>query len=295
MKIKERVFLGRNGIEVRDEMKKIFITNELGGRILYYGTEEFNILHENEFTETISVEDIKSENLKGERNNLGWNDFGGYKTWLAPQSAWDGPPYLDLDRATYDMDWKILDNGNIKVTQISPICRETGIELQREILIYRMSTKIEIKHIITSTLEKSCSWGIWDVTQVKKPCISFIKGELTQYEQFGESSCQKDFLKINDNDIVANCPANEKRGYKGYFLSDNNGFKTIFELGNSTIEYLKEFKTDMTKTYAHNSNIEIYSDCNKNYAELEVHSPLFNFAKIGESNYFVINWAFKTI
>ena len=289
MKINETTFLGRTGVEIVDDYKKIFITNELGGRILYYGTEDFNILHENEFKDA----EISQSNLKETREKLGWNDFGGYKTWLAPQTNWDGPPYLDLDRGIYEMNWEKLENNDVKIVCTSPICRETGMQIKREIIIYKNSTKMDVNHILTSTTENDCKWGIWDVTQVKKPCISIIKGELNQYELFGEESKETDFLKIENGVITAIAPANEKRGYKGYFLSESDGFSTEFEINGKTITYLKEFNMKRLYEYAHKSNIEVYSDFNKNYAELEAHSPLFTFGKENKSNYFNITWSFK--
>ena len=151
------------------------------------------------------------------------------------------------------------------------------------------------KSTLTSTLDNICNWGIWDVTQVKKPCVSIIKGKMVKYEQFGKSSIEEDFVNIDGDIIVANCPAKEDRGYKIYVLSEDNGFKTVFETDEGKIEYMKEFETDISNEYAHNSNIEVYSDFNKNYAELEAHSPLLTFAKKGESNYFTVNWSFKVV
>ncbi len=293
MKINETTFLGRKGIEIVDDYKKIFITNELGGRILYYGTQSFNILHENQFEETEVIAEIPKTELKEYREKLGWNDFGGYKTWLAPQTNWDGPPYLDLDRGIYSMTWEVLADSNIKVICESPICRETSMQIKREILVYKNSTKIDINHILISATDENCQWGIWDVTQVKKTCVSTIVGELKQYELFGEKSVERDFIKIENDTITATAPANEKRGYKGYFLSGAKGFSTEFNIDGKKVTYLKEFDMDKSFEYAHKSNIEVYSDFNKNYAELEAHSPLFTFGKENKSNYFNITWSFK--
>ena len=293
MRVVETKFLGREGIEIIDEHKKIFVTNELGGRILYYGTEEFNLLHECEFDENVVIKDIETSELKDHRDQLGWNDFGGYKTWLAPQTNWDGPPYLDLDRGTYEMTWEQLKNGDVKIIKISPICRETGMIIEREVYVHADSTKIDINHKLTSTTDEDCQWGIWDVTQVKKPCVSTIEGVMTKYEEFGEPSERDEFLNFDRGMIDAISPANETRGYKGYFLSDGAGFNTIFDIDGKKVHYLKEFEMSAEYEYAHNSNIEVYSDFNKNYAELEAHSPLFNFGKDNKSNYFTITWSFK--
>jgi len=295
MQIKECSYLGRNGYEIKDDFKKIFITNELGGRVLYYGTNETNLLHENEFNETVNIKSIEVSALKETRGDLGWNDFGGYKTWLAPQSAWDGPPYLDLDRDSYEMSYETLESGAIVVSQTSPICRETAIQIKRSYTITNNSTKMDVAHELIYHGETACSWGIWDVTQVKKPCTSIVTGELIEYEKHGEDSHVKNFINIDGDEIIAFCPANEKRGYKGYFLTDKNEFSTIFDIDSKKIMYKKEFEADKLNRYAHGSNIEVYSDFNKNYAELEVHSPLFNFAKKGESNYFTITWSFNII
>jgi hypothetical protein len=63
---------------------------------------------------------------------LGFPLWGGDKTWLAPQSRWtEGVPFLDLDSGSYETVAEQDGSQRVTVRMISPICRETGMQITR--------------------------------------------------------------------------------------------------------------------------------------------------------------------
>lgn len=292
-------YLGREGLELSDSIKRVFITHEAGGRILYYGPHDFNILYEVDKLSTprVNLQAENSSELKNKRIDAGWINYGGYKTWVAPQEKWEGPPYLDLDSADYEMGFYEKENNDIFIVQVSPICRETGLQIKREINIESNKSGLTIRHYLTQTTEAFDFWGIWDVTQVNKPCKVIFNGTPIKFEPFTQNATAENYIfydRDNDN-IICECPENDKDGYKAYFTAKKGKMFTEMSYMGKKLVYSKTFKNDPSVRYAHGSNIEVYSDFNKNYAEVEVHSPLFTFAKDSKNFYFDIKWGFTVI
>jgi len=104
-----------------------------------------------------------------------WKNWGGDKTWPAPQSAWptmvgqNWPPDAAWDSGPYEAE--VLTGGDLRLT--SPVSSGLGARVVRE---FRFDANGEF--VIAQTVEKlrgaPFSLSIWSVTQVAPPDAIFL-------------------------------------------------------------------------------------------------------------------------
>ena len=72
--------------------------------------------------------------VRARKRALGLVLWGGDKTWLAPQAHWtDSAPFLDLDSGAYAISIEAAAVGSVAVRLTSPVCRESGMQIERRI------------------------------------------------------------------------------------------------------------------------------------------------------------------
>jgi hypothetical protein len=142
---------------------------ELGGRIMSFRLhdephdEGIELLWQAADPRALKVRDLPEvRHLTSGRRALGPLHYGGHKTWIAPQASWgDGVwPFLDLDNGTWAFD--LVDERVVEL--ISPVCRETGIQLARRVA-YEASA-LRVTERLTNRGEAPAVCGLWSVTQL---------------------------------------------------------------------------------------------------------------------------------
>jgi hypothetical protein len=104
-----------------------------------------------------------------------WKNFGGDKTWPAPQADWEKvtgrgwPPPAAFDSMAVDA--KI--EGE-KVMLISPIDPHFGIQTEREIRLHPNQPKMTIRTTYFKRQGKAKSAAIWVITQLKDPVKMYM-------------------------------------------------------------------------------------------------------------------------
>ena len=83
------------------------------------------------------VEDVASVgDWRARKRELGLLLWGGDKTWLAPQGRWtEEAPFLDLDGGEYHLDVEETDADTLVARMQSPVCRETGVQISRTLIV----------------------------------------------------------------------------------------------------------------------------------------------------------------
>ncbi len=304
MKITKTKFLGWDCLMIEDDNKRIIFTKYAGGRVLYYGSKDFNILYETIDNPGKIIElpkEATKEEIKKLRKELGWLNYGGYKVWLAPQYKWgEGlPPFLDLDSGIYEIQYYEKQNGDVVVLLSSPIDRETGIQIKKFFEIKKDSNEVNIEISIEKENDEFDWWGIWNVCEVKKPVNIKIKdAKLLKTEEifkYDEEVLEKNII-FNEEKNEFDIKIENIGGFKLYFLTQIGeliSYQPIYEK-ERYIKFIQKFDTFNTR-YPHDSNIEIYSDKERNFVELEIHSPLFTFTKENKKFNFKLKWDFEII
>ena len=197
----------------------LVVVPQVGGRVMGVRWRDFEVSFVNPDLAG-RVEDASAANdVRVVKRGRGFLLWGGEKTWLAPQDRWtDALPFYDLDSGRYDVSVD-LDPPSVRVT--SPICRETGVQLERTIALGSAEGTWTVEHAMTNRGLAPVSWGLWIVSMVSRSArvhlpvaagSSFPDGVKT-FANEGDSCVVRDDV-VTRNDGYATIVCREARKYK---------------------------------------------------------------------------------
>ncbi|MGA6161367.1 DUF4380 domain-containing protein [Amycolatopsis magusensis] len=99
-----------------------------------------------------------------------WLNYGGDKTWPAPQGwsgpgEWAGPPDPVLDSGRYQAVTAVTDDA-VTVTLTSGDDPRTGLRLSREFVLERGRRGYTLELTARNTADRPVRWALWNVTQL---------------------------------------------------------------------------------------------------------------------------------
>jgi hypothetical protein len=288
-------------IEVGD--LKVIVTPQIGGRIMgcAYRGQEILYTHK-DFEGVVEPQPIGIKELKDIKRANGFRFYGGYKTWISPQDTWqDELPYYDLDSGIYTCSTRRTAR-DFRVVLKSPVCRESGVQLDKELVFTPSLNLFQIQQGMTNCSDKSVSLGLWDVTQVLRPAYVFIP--IRSKTPFADG------LKIFDvenKDHAAVLKYVDKRGtYDIIRCTDEIRFKVgsdaeegwlagfIPYRKNRWIVFKKTFETFPGTRFGHDCSGEVFNSDERPHLEMEVHAPLISL-KSGMRFTWMGQWSFTDI
>jgi hypothetical protein len=232
-----------------------------------------------------------------------WHNFGGYKTWPAPQSRWPGtwPPPSTLDCGNYTFQVDSLSDDSVSVLVVSPVEQwvAPGIQFERKATAYPGTSWIKMEQTIINQGAQAVSWSMWSISQ----SIVNHSGQ-SDYGNFWV------YFPINPNSVYGPSgvdPQGSSTAWKGevapgvygvQFNPDNTliyadphkGWIAYTDLSDSVI-YAKTFDIFEGAHYPDSARVTVYvSGTNPLYLEVEVKSPIVNLAASGGSYTFTENW-----
>ena len=201
-----------------------------------------------------------------------WDNFGGDKTWPAPQSEWEDitniswPPPVTFDSVPVQI--KAEKNELMLISEVDPFY---GIRFERKITL---EPNLPIMNI-TTTFEKvkgdSQQVSVWTITQFNEPVSVFAKIPENSIFPQGYNKQSDELpanLKIEDG--ILSLTRDENRASK--IGSDAS---TLLWMGKNVAVRMDSTRIDNAIYPYNNSNSEIYTNYNpKAYVELEFLSPL---------------------
>lgn len=102
-----------------------------------------------------------------------WVNYGGDKTWLAPQgwngpAEWAGPPDPVLDSGPYGWAVEQADGdgaGAVRLTMISADDARTGLRVERTIVLCPGTASYDLHLRAVNVSDRPVRWALWNVTQ----------------------------------------------------------------------------------------------------------------------------------
>jgi hypothetical protein len=102
-----------------------------------------------------------------------WRNYGGDKTWPAPQGwdgpgQWAGPPDPVLDSGPYR--WTIAEYGDrARLTMTSGADPRSGLTIERVVDVVTGTTTVTVTHRLVNTGSRPVRWAPWNVLQLPGP------------------------------------------------------------------------------------------------------------------------------
>ncbi|MCD6166329.1 DUF4380 domain-containing protein [bacterium] len=301
--VKETTFHGWKSFSLENGLVKLDIVPAIGGRIMSYNLGDYPFLYvkEAEFGKLYNVPESETQRV--------WHNYGGYKTWPAPQSRWGGPPdplgsFLDGGRYT----GRIVQQGEevVEVEVVSPKDTLIGIQFTRSTLLRKGTTRVILKQKMTNVVNKAVTWSIWDVTQVRGKLREDLSGQKVTHNSGAwayfplnpKSIHPKGFIRLdgkpNDSQWYPNIRAGifgiQYQFHKSKVGADvtDGWIAYVNQLDNYV--FVQRFTYFPEKEYPDGGcSAEIWTDPNFPYMETEVLSPLVTLQP-GESYSFDVEW-----
>ncbi len=141
---------------------------ELGGRIMSLALGPYEYLFMNP---ALVGKRFTPEEHLGDGSLTAWKNYGGDKTWPAPQGwerddQWPGPPDPVLDSGQYEAQL-FRGNGGVGVTLISPPdLGRTGLRIHRRLTLIPQAARAQLQVTFENAIDRPVRWAIWDVAQV---------------------------------------------------------------------------------------------------------------------------------
>lgn len=238
------------------------------------------------------VEDLtRVEDVRAYKRDQGFPFWGGEKTWLAPQRAWtEDVPFLDLDSGAYQTTVSGFDGGSGIVVMVSPICRETGVQITR-IVSVAGNGAWSVIHRLTNRLPQPVSWGLWGVTMLRRPTKVYLprnersvypEGLKTFVEEGASVTLRPQVTRHMGAFIEVQCLASGKFKFGvDARIEPQDGLGWILgvmETGLGCVGYRKSIPVFSAATYGHGCFAEVFNSDQYAYCELELHAPVVMLA-----------------
>jgi hypothetical protein len=258
----------------------LVVVPAIGGRIMAFSLGGRNSLWENP---------AEFGKLYGP-NPDPWRNYGGYKTWNAPQSRWGFPPDTALDRGP----------AHVRVLK-TPTGAPRGLEIlgqssdrfhlrfRKRVFLDPKTGAARLEQFMTNTGGKPQTWALWDVTQVPAPCtVAFQANPKSRFPKgiytYGQT---KDTGQVSrDGDLVVVTWKGESAKFGGDCAA---GWMVGLR---GDLAYVKRFPPMSARhTYAdEGAYAQVYTNGRElPYVEMEVSGPLVTLAPGGETG-FVEEW-----
>jgi hypothetical protein len=246
---------------------------DLGGRImsLQFCGEELLYGSVDAGRDLPVLPDGAMADLAAFKRSFGFKIFGGDKTWVAPEAAWlEKIPPLDLDAGRY-----VFEQKKDAVVMTSPVCRETGLQIVRQVGLIAGGDVVLIE-TLRNTTDRPVTRSIWNVTQVARPFDVFVPAHaqaIRSYYHDDPTLPDPGFVPF-EKDGWTVIPCREDICFKFGGPVREGRIAVIKETPKGPVIFARVFDIAPEKPYAHRSMVEVFNSSRYPYGEVEVHSPL---------------------
>ena len=212
--VEEFEFHGWDGVRLSNGIIEAICVPEIGGRLMQFGLGSHDYLFMNR---DLLGKRFTFEEHAGDGTIINWKNYGGAKTWPAPQGwdgegQWPGPPDPVLDSGHYD-----CMTSDASVLMTSPPDKRSGLRIRRQFTLRPDSSRVQIRLFFENILNRTIRWSIWDVAQMA--CVT-ADGELN-----------------DDCWLYIPTAPNRDRPYEIMFGDDNPQYQLDTESGLLAVQY----------------------------------------------------------
>jgi len=166
--VEQRDFRGWQAAYLKNDLITLVAVPDIGGRIMAYDLGPYPYLY---VDRNLAGKLFSAEENQGDGSLAAWKNYGGDKTWPAPQGwdnadQWAGPPDAILDTGRYQLDTLRSDDMTATIKMISPTGSRTGVQITRQATIHADSSRVTLDLSFHNIADRKVRWSIWDVVQL---------------------------------------------------------------------------------------------------------------------------------
>ena len=161
-------FQGWQAVTLGNGLVEAVAVPDIGGRIMAYDLGPYPYLWVNA---RLAGKLFSPQGNMGDGSLGAWKNYGGSKTWPAPQGwdnedQWHGPPDPFLDSGRYAVETIEASPSAAMVRMRSPKDPRTGVQIVRQLTLHQGGSHATLHLEMKNTSERERTWGIWDVVQL---------------------------------------------------------------------------------------------------------------------------------
>lgn len=261
----------------------LVVVPEIGGRIMEYSYNGNNVIWE----------DFSLYGMTFEIDNE-WHNYGGSKTWVAPQTLWGWPPDSMMDNGKCNAEIITSDDGSQLLRITGAPSLKLGTLIIREISLADSGEAV-IKQTVRNISDKPVTCGVWGISYMKTPSLvafpvkpkSKFSNGITYFN--AESKNSKQF-SIKDGFCIT-----KYLGEQGLIGSDSDGPWMVWF--KDSMAYIKMFDAMEKGAEYPNGGCSVQvltGDAKSGYLEMELYGPLAKL-KPGESASYTERWRIQEL
>lgn len=258
----------------------LILVPQVGGRIMGIQWHGYELAFVNPECQGHVLDVAAVADVRECKRRLGFRLWGGDKTWLAPQDRWtDEVPFIDLDSGAYEL---TVNEPDGTVTMTSPVCRETGMQIERTVALGETRGTWTVTHTLRNRSDVAASWALWDVAMVRRPAIVYLPTRKdSQYSQGVRTfehegvSAEVRSAVVDILDGFAEITCREPLKFKFGVDAEKACVLALIESDpRGLIAYRKSIPTYHPEPYAHGCVAEVFNSSDYPYFEMELHGPV---------------------
>ena len=291
IQVSEGSHLGWRALWLRGPEFALALVPEVGGRIMGIEWRGQQLAFANPDLAGRTEQVAGVADVRARKRALGFLLWGGDKTWLAPQARWtDEAPFLDLDSGAYDVSIEDAPAGSAKVRLTSPVCRESGIQIERCIRVAPGTQGWHVTHQLRNCSAGSVAWAPWIVAMFRRPAQVFLPTRadsaypdgVKTYAEEGESRDVRSRVVTRVDDGVRIDCTGDRHFKFGTDAAVGTALAVLDLPGHGRVGIRKQVPTFHPRPYAHGCIAEVFNSAQHPYFELELHGPVLELGP-GES------------
>ena len=160
-------FQGWDALRLDNGLVRAHLVPALGGRLLQFALGGHDYLFTNR---SLDGKRFTPAEHQGDGSLTAWKNYGGDKTWPAPQGwdgagQWPGPPDNVLDSGPYAATGEEA-NGSVSVRMRSAADMRTGLYIERRLSLGPGSSRLRLELAFENVSQRDIRWAIWDIAQL---------------------------------------------------------------------------------------------------------------------------------
>jgi hypothetical protein len=172
--------MGWEACSLENGIIRVIAVPAIGGRIMGYDLGPHSLFY---VDKGLAGKLFSPEENLGDGSLAAWKNYGGDKTWPAPQGwdseeQWHGPPDPVLDTGIYSVQELTASGESAVLRMVSPCDERTGLQISRQFTIQRGSSRVAVEISFKNVIERPIRWSIWDVVQLRADLVH-PEGRLT--------------------------------------------------------------------------------------------------------------------
>lgn len=291
IQVDESGYLGWRALWLRGPEFALALVPDVGGRIMGVEWHGQQLAFANPDLAGRTEQVAAVADVRARKRALGLILWGGDKTWLAPQTRWtDEAPFLDLDCGAYEVAIETAPVGSAEVRLTSPVCRESGMQIERRIQMAADTPGWRVTHLLRNCSSATVAWAPWVVGMFRRPAQVFLPTRAASahpdgvktYGEEGESRDVRSRVVTRAHDGVRiDCTGNRRFKF-GTDAEVGTALAVIDLPGYGRVGIRKHVPTFHPRPYAHGCVAEVFNSAQYPYFELEMHGPVVELGP-GES------------